>query len=119
MPLRGYDYAQQIGTKYSLLNLELRMPIIRYLLTSPLPLLFQNILGTAFIDAGTAWDNNRQLKLFGRTPDGTTVTKHLLIGTGFGARVYFIFLWKFDVAWAYNLQRFSKPKFYISMGLDF
>ncbi|MDX1701692.1 MAG: biopolymer transporter Tol, partial [Melioribacteraceae bacterium] len=30
LPLRGYDYSEQLGTKYTLLNLELRMPLIRY-----------------------------------------------------------------------------------------
>ena len=33
LPLRGYNYAEQIGTKYALMNLELRFPLIKYLLT--------------------------------------------------------------------------------------
>lgn len=119
LPLRGYDYAQQIGTKYSLLNLELRMPLIRYLLTGPLPILFRNILGVAFIDAGTAWHDNKSLRLFKKDKFGSLQTQDLLIGTGFGARLYFIFLWKFDVAWKYNFQGFSEPRYYISIGLDF
>lgn len=119
MPMRGYDYAEQIGTKYSLLNLELRMPIIRYLLTGPLPLFFQNILGTAFLDAGTAWTDNSKLKLFGRNQDGTLVTDDLLLGTGVGFRVYMLFLWKIDIAWKWNLEGFSNPRYYLSIGLDF
>ncbi len=119
LPLRGYDYAQQIGTKYSLLNLELRFPFIRYLVTGPLPISFQNILGVAFIDAGSAWDNFKSLKFVTSTPNGKAVTQDLLVGTGFGLRFYFAFLWRVDVAWSYDLQKFSKPKYYISMGLDF
>ncbi len=119
MPLRGYNYAEKIGNKYTLLNLELRMPLIRYLLTGPLPLAFQNILGVAFLDVGTAWNDNKQLKLFGRDRFGKTRTQDLLIGMGTGARLYFIFLWRFDVAWTYDLQKFSSPKYYISLGLDF
>ncbi len=119
LPLRGFDYAEQIGTKYSLVNLEFRLPLIRYLLTGPIPLLFQNILGTAFIDAGSAWNNNKSLKFFKKNSDGKTVTNDLLVGTGFGVRLYLIFLWKFDVAWSYNIQSFSKPKYYISLGIDF
>ncbi|RJP59677.1 MAG: biopolymer transporter Tol [Ignavibacteriales bacterium] len=119
LPLRGYDYAQQIGTKYSLLNLELRMPLIRYLLTGPLPLFFQNILGTAFVDVGSAWNNNDQLQFFTKNNEGNTITKDLLIGTGFGFRVYFIFLWRIDVAWSYNVDAFSTPRYYFSIGLDF
>jgi len=119
LPLRGYDYAEQLGTKYSLVNLELRMPLIRYLLTGPIPLFFQNILGVAFIDAGTAWNKNKELRLFTKSPEGKRITDDLLIGTGVGFRAYFVFLWKFDVAWSYDLQKFSLPKYYISIGLDF
>ncbi|MFH1198438.1 MAG: BamA/TamA family outer membrane protein, partial [bacterium] len=119
LPMRGYNYAEQIGSKYTLLNLELRMPLIRYLLTGPLPLLFQNVLGTVFLDAGTAWDDNKKLKLFGENSSGNIVTDDLLLATGVGWRIYFIFLWRFDVAWSYDMQKFSKPKYYISLGVDF
>ncbi len=118
LPLRGYNYAERLGTKYSLVNLELRMPLIRYLLTGPIPLFFQNIMGVAFIDAGSAWNENGKLKLFKKV-SGKTFTNDLLVGTGFGVRLYLILLWKFDVAWTYDAQNFSKPKYYISIGLDF
>jgi len=119
LPLRGYDYAEKLGTKYGLLNLEFRLPIIRYLLTGGLPLFFQNILGVAFIDAGSAWDNSQSLKLIGKNDEGTTVTKDLLIGTGVGFRLYMLFLWRLDIAWKYNLDKFSEPRYYLSIGLDF
>lgn len=119
MPLRGYDYAEQIGTKYALMNMELRMPIIRYLLTGGLPLFFQNILGVVFLDAGSAWDNTSKLKFIGQNESGSTTTKDLLLGTGVGFRAYLIFLWKLDIAWKYDLNKFSAPRYYISIGLDF
>jgi len=119
MPLRGYDYAEQIGTKYALMNMELRMPIIRYLLTGGLPLFFQNILGVVFLDAGSAWDNTSKLKFIGQNESGSTSTKDLLLGTGVGFRAYLIFLWKLDIAWKYDLNKFSAPRYYISIGLDF
>jgi len=119
LPLRGYNYAQQIGTKYGLMNLELRIPIIRYLLTGGLPLFFQNILGTAFIDAGSAWDNTRKLQFVGQNDNGNTTTKDLLLGTGVGFRLYLLFLWRVDIAWRYNLNSFSAPVYYLSLGLDF
>jgi len=119
LPLRGYDYAQQIGTRYSLLNLELRFPFIRYLVTGPLPISFQNILGVAFIDAGSAWNDFKSLKFITTEQNGKVVTQDLLMGMGFGLRFYFAFLWRVDVAWSYDLQKFSVPKYYISMGLDF
>lgn len=120
MPLRGYNYAEQIGTKYMLLNLELRMPIIRYLLAGPIiPLFFQNIIGTAFIDVGTAWTKNEDFDL-GYKSAVKDLSKGMLVGTGFGARtVVIFFLLRFDVAWAYDFKGFSDPKYYFSIGVDF
>lgn len=120
MPMRGFDYAEKLGSKYALINMELRLPIIRYLLTGGLPLFFQNILGTAFVDAGTAWDKTEAVKLWGKNDQGKIITKDLLFGTGVGARAYLLFfLVRFDVAWSYDWRDFSKPKYYISLGADF
>ncbi|GJQ64755.1 MAG: hypothetical protein SCALA702_38080 [Melioribacteraceae bacterium] len=119
LPMRGFDYAEKIGSRYSLMNLELRMPLIRALLTGPLPIFFQNIMGVAFVDMGAAWNDNKQLRLFDKTVSGTTQTRDLLIGTGYGFRMNFIFLWRFDIAWSYDMREFSGPKYYLSLGLDF
>lgn len=120
LPMRGYQYSERIGTKYLLANYELRFPLIRYLVPGPLPILFSNILGVAYIDAGTTWNNTGKLQLIGKNENGKTVSKDLLMGTGVGARVYFLyFLLRFDVAWAYNLDKFNKPIFYFSIGADF
>ncbi len=120
MPMRGYRYGEQLGTKYVLLNLEFRMPIIRYLLAGPIiPLFFQNVIGTAFVDVGTSWTENEDFSFsYKRTvPD---YSKGMLIGTGFGARSYILFfLLRFDVAWAYDNTGFSTPKYYFSLGVDF
>ena len=120
LPLRGFNYAERIGTKYGLMNLEFRFPLIKYLLTGALPILFSNILGVAFVDVGSAWDNTKKLKFFDRNENNHIITKDLLVGTGFGARIFFLyFLLRFDMAWAYNVEGFSQPKFYISLGADF
>lgn len=120
LPLRGYNYSEQIGTRYFLVNMELRFPLIRYLLTGGLPFLFNNIIGVAFIDVGSAWYDNSKIKLFGKNEFGNLVTDDLLMGTGVGARLFFLyFLLRFDVAWAYNIDGFSSPKFYFSLGADF
>lgn len=120
LPLRGYNYAEQIGTKYALMNLEFRFPLIKYLLTGALPILFSNVLGVAYIDMGSAWNNSKQLRFFERNENQNVVARDLLMGTGTGARIFFLyFLLKFDVAWAYNVEGFSKPKYYISLGADF
>ena len=75
LPLRGYDYSEQIGSKYFLMNYELRFPLIRYLVTGGLPLLFSNILGVAYFDAGTAWNNTSKLQLFGKDSTGNFISK--------------------------------------------
>jgi Tol biopolymer transport system component len=120
LPLRGYDYAEEIGTKYGLMNLEFRFPLIRYLVPGPLPILLSNIFGVAFADVGAAWTNNRDLRLFNRNANNDVVSQDLLMGTGVGARLFFLyFLLRFDVAWPYNVQGFASPKFYVSLGADF
>jgi hypothetical protein len=42
------------------------------------------------------------------------------MGTGVGARMFFLyFLLRYDVGWAFNIDKFSKPIHYISIGVDF
>ena len=120
LPLRGYNYDAKSGSRYGILNAELRFPIIRYLILGLLPIGFQNIEGVAFVDAGTAWSDNDPLQLFTTDSQGKFVTNDLLLGMGVGTRAIFLNLpIMFDVAWNYNLDKFSPPKYYISLGLDF
>lgn len=119
LPLRGYNYDKMSGSKYALTNLELRFPLFRYFILGALPIGFANVEGAMFLDAGTAWSDNNRLQLFEKV-DGTTRTKDLLMGTGMGARaIMFGIPLKFDVAWSYDLRKFSPPKYYISLGVDF
>lgn len=120
-PMRGYNYAQQLGSKYGLVNLELRFPLIKFLVTGPLPILFQNIQGNLFVDVGSAWTDNKSYKGIKRDPKtGDLIAQDLLMGTGLGTRIYFMyFLIKFDVAWSYDIKGFSMPKYYFSLGTDF
>jgi len=118
LPLRGFNYDRLSGSKYAILNAELRFPLLRYLVFGALPLGFANVEGVAFVDAGTAWSDN--LELTKKLPDGREVTKDLLLGTGLGARINLLgFPFMFDVAWSYNMQKFSAPKYYISLGYNF
>lgn len=120
LPLRGFNYDRMSGAKYSILNLEMRFPLFKYLIFGALPLGFANIEGVTFLDAGTAWTDNDALKLIHKGPNGKSQTNDLLLGTGFGARANILgFPFMFDVAWSYDLERFSKPKYYISLGYDF
>jgi Tol biopolymer transport system component len=120
LPLRGFNYNAKNGTKYALVNAELRFPLIKYLVTGALPILFQNIVGVAFLDVGSAWTENKAYRAFVKDQYGQTVTQDLLIGTGIGARMYFlVFLVRLDIAWQFNWQGFSEPRYYISIGPDF
>jgi outer membrane protein assembly factor BamA len=120
LPLRGFDYNTRSGSKFALLNAEFRFPLFKYLIFGLLPLAFQNIQGVAFVDAGTVWSRNKDLQLFTKSADGKLITKDLLMGVGIGARLFLLYFpLKFDVAWSYNMQGFSKPKYYISIGADF
>jgi len=84
-----------------------------------IPLFFQNVIGTAFIDVGTAWTKNEDFDI-GYKPAVKDLSKGMLVGTGFGARSYVIFfLLRFDVAWAYDFEGLSKPKYYFLIGFDF
>jgi Tol biopolymer transport system component len=119
MPLRGYNYNHRSGSKFALMNAEFRFPLFKYLVFGALPLGFQNIQAALFTDIGTVWSRNKDLQLFQKT-NGSLATKDLLIGMGVGTRIFFLYFpLKFDVAWNYNFQKFSKPTYYISLGADF
>lgn len=117
-PLRGFSYNQEAGSKYALANMELRFPLFRAIVSGPVPVLFQYVSGVAFVDAGTAW--NDQLNLLRTTPSGATVTDDLLLGTGLGGRAYVLGIpLRLDIAWSYDLDGWSAPNYYFSMGYDF
>jgi outer membrane protein assembly factor BamA len=120
LPLRGYEYNAENGSYFAVANMELRFPLIRSLVFGGLPIGFSNILGTTFVDIGSAWTNSQSWKGFGSDTSGATVTKDLLIGTGFGIRMGIFGLpLRFDVAWKFQWSKFSDPFYYISLGADY
>ena len=120
LPLRGYNYNTAIGSRYGLFNFELRYPLFAFLQAGPLPIGLQSLGGVMFFDMGSAWNSERNFVGITRDVQGNTVTRDLLMGMGTGARIYFLaFLVRLDVAWAWNLQDFSPPKYYFSLGYDF
>jgi outer membrane protein assembly factor BamA len=119
-PFRGGDYYQAQGTRYALTNLEFRYPLIRELILGwPLPLVIGDIQGALFTDIGTAWTNS-DLKPVGKTADGETTLRDLMMGYGMGARVNLgIFLLRWDVAWRTYWNRTDSPRYYFSLGAEF
>ncbi len=119
-PMRGYNYDAQLGTNYFLANIEIRFPLIRYFVPGLIPILLSNIEGVIFTDAGSAFNSFPSYKPFGKDASGNLVTQDLLVGSGFGARVPFLyFVLRFDYAWQYDIEGFHNPTFYFSLGGDF
>ena len=120
LPLRGYNYNAAIGSRYGLFNFEFRYPLFAFLQAGPLPIGLQSIAGAMFFDMGAAWDRERDFVAFTKDAKEHVVTRDLLMGMGMGARIFFLaFLVRFDVAWAWNVDGFSVPKYYLSLGADF
>lgn len=120
LPMRGFNYNIRNGTKYALVNYELRYPFIQYLVTGGLPIALGNITGATFLDIGSSWTKESEYKGITKDPQGKYVTGDLLIGTGMGIRMFVFGLpLKIDVAWSYNGDMFSSPKYYFSLGGDF
>lgn len=120
LPLRGYNYNAAIGSRYSLFNFEFRYPLFAFLQAGPLPIGLQSIGGAFFFDMGAAWNKEREFVAFTRDAKGNLVTKDLLMGMGTGGRIFILwFLVRLDVAWAWNIDGFSEPKYYLSLGADF
>ncbi|MFA5834917.1 MAG: biopolymer transporter Tol [Bacteroidota bacterium] len=120
LPMRGFNYNVKNGTKYALMNYELRYPFIQYLVTGGLPIALGNITGATFLDVGSSWTKEKAFRAFGKDSQGNIATQDLLIGTGMGVRMFLFGLpLKIDVAWSYNGSSFSVPKYYFSLGGDF
>jgi Tol biopolymer transport system component len=118
LPLRGYEYNTESGTHFGVANFEFRFPLVRYLILGTVPIGFQNILGTAFFDVGSAWTETQKWKLFAK--DQFDNPQGLLMGTGFGTRLFFFgFPLRIDVAWRLSPDGFSEPYYYFSLGADY
>ncbi len=113
--IRGYDEDDE-GSKKLIASTEFRFPMIDNLnFAFPFPLYFYGIRGSAFIDIGAVWDNEKDFVFY-----EDEVLQDVKMGVGFGPRInvgYFVV--KLDVAWNTNLYNASKPTYYISLSPDF
>ncbi|MFQ5630822.1 MAG: BamA/TamA family outer membrane protein, partial [bacterium] len=119
-PLRGADYYERIGDRYFIFNAELKFPLIQYFITRfPIPLGFQNVRGAIFTDIGSAWSGN-SFRAFTRNENGDRIFQDIVGGFGWGLRTPFLIgLLRLDQAWSTDLSQISKPKWYVSFGIDF
>lgn len=120
-PLRGANYYEMIGTRYALVNLELRLPLVDYFIARfPLPIGVAGIRGAGFLDVGSAWNSDKHFRATEKNADGETVLRDLIAGYGWGFRANLgIFLLRMDTVWRTNLAGSSKPRYLFSFGTDF
>lgn len=104
------------GEKKVLGSVELRYPMLDYIaLAFPIPLTLGNIRGSAYVDVGAVWDENKH---FRGVRNG--LLEDIQFGYGFGPRMnvgYFVL--KLDVAWLTDFSKISKPQVYLSLSDDF
>jgi len=130
--LRGFRYNVRNGNNFALTNIELRVPIFRYLTRGTIKsAFFKNFQLNFFFDAGTAWNGWNPFVKF--NPLNTVVIDQkdivikinyfrnpVVFGYGAGARLllfgYFV---RLDYARGYDSGNLNPAKFYISLGKDF
>jgi Tol biopolymer transport system component len=119
-PVRGVRYFEKSGGNYFLFNFELRYPFIEYArLRFPLPINLYQVRGVWFTDIGSAWSGKLQpYRENGILPFGNHY-EDLVSSTGFGLRIFLgYFLLRTDIAWEYDGNGFSKPRYLFSIGGD-
>jgi hypothetical protein len=118
--LRGFPDFDLVGSRFALVNAELRFPFIQQLgLVGPVPLGNFNLRGALFSDAGLVWNQGDPLRLTAVDERGRYLASpDLSFGTGIRSFVLFA-LFKFDVAWHTNLRDVSRPRWHFSIGPEF
>jgi outer membrane protein insertion porin family len=119
--LRGYEDFSLYGTRIAVSNLEFRFPFISQLgLVGPLPLGWFNIKGAGFIDTGFHWNKGDKLRLSYEDINGNRRFDDLRFDFGTGVRTYFFYMpLRVDVAWKWNGERVSDPKWQVVIGQEF
>jgi len=136
--LRGFPFNVRNGSKYAVMNLELRVPLFTYLIQRPIKSQFlRDFQITAFFDSGTAWDNgspfseeNRFYTYYYPDDPNTNTPQHfevryfknpIVYGYGTGVRSTILgYYVKLDVGWGVDSgNRTPKPTWYFSLGYDF
>jgi len=127
-PLRGGAYGELRGSRFGLINLEFRYPLVRQLAWGwPIPLVLRNIRGILFLDVGTTWGNGRgfaPLKKGGGLRlnyNPGLLGPQALGGFGFGWRMNLgSVVLKWDIAWPTDLKStLGGSRQYWSIGADF
>lgn len=113
--VRGFDDDEE-GMRKALISTEFRFPLIDNLsFAFPLPIRIQGVRGSAFIDLGAVWDEEKDFQFWHKNH-----LKNSVMGVGFGPRLNMgFFILKFDIAWQTDLYNASKPRYYLWLIEDF
>lgn len=130
--LRGFSRGIRVGSNFTLLNTEIRLPLVLMISHKPLESEFlKNFTITGFTDIGTAFigkspadPNNPFNTVYYNTPNYnmavTAQRNPWVYGVGWGVRTrllgYYI---KYDRAVGYADRIWNKPMNYLSLGFDF
>ncbi len=131
--LRGFQSNIRNGNTYALLNVELRVPIMRYFNRTFRSSFINNLQFIGFYDAGTAWegfspfreDNPLNTVYIEQQNSPIRVKVNyfrnpLVMGYGFGARtMLFGYYMRLDYAWGVETGIVEDPRLYLSIGYDF
>ena len=131
-PLRGFFINARNGGTMAVANAELRWPIFKYFISSPIKSDFiKNFQLVGFTDIGSAWngphpysdENKFNQQVIERGPLTIIIDSNrepIIYGYGFGLRArllgYFI---RADWAWGVDDGITLPPVFYFSLSLDF
>jgi len=131
--MRGFEYNARNGSSVALINLELRVPFMRYLSRKKLRSSFlRNLQVVGFVDVGTAWhgkdpfseENPLNTLTLTNPPtvkvDVTYYRNPVVVGYGIGARTMILgYFLKLDYGWGWETNRVNKPVLHFSLGTDF
>lgn len=130
--MRGFNLNIRNGSSYVLSNIELRMPVFKYLskrLRSPFLRSFQVV---GFFDMGTAWEGPNPYSEDNPLNTSTVENSGLVsvkvnyfrdpVVAGYGAglrAMLFGYFVRADYAWGIETRVVQDPVFYLSIGTDF
>lgn len=130
-PVRGFRFNSRRGSKYVLVNSELRIPITRLLKHSLHSGALYNLEWIPFIDAGTVWDqgnpfsqkNPTDTQIIGSPPVTVllqTLKSPFVFGFGSGLRTNIVgYSLRMDLAWGIDDNTLKQPVLSISMAKNF
>ena len=130
--LRGFKYASLYGNRALVANIELRLPIIRYLQGRQVASnFFRNLQFIGFYDIGSSWtgkspfdkDNSIGSQVVKQGPFEARIKNFRspwLSSYGVGLRTVLLgYYLKFDLAWPVEDFKVRDPKLMLTLGLDF